>query len=80
VIINLNAVCEFVVTKAGADIWNARYAHLANILKDYKPTEVKAGDTVKSQLWIVMETFGPFICMGMSEVPFQDNNITVIDQ
>lgn len=73
--VNINSSCEFVLTETGAAIWNAQYS--ANLPAKWRPEPKQAGDKVVSQLWCVMEVFGPHTHMGMSGAHFENNNLEI---
>lgn len=72
---NLNAICRITLTATGARIWNARYDAIPQIPK---PDPVAAGAVVETELWNVMNYFGPHIYMGMAEVPFHNNQMEIL--
>lgn len=63
---NINDNVQYTLTASGAAIWNARYEDTAMLTK-YVPEVMRAGDVVKTQLWYVMQVFGPHIYLGMGE-------------
>lgn len=71
-IVNLNDIVQFTLTKTGAEVWNARYN---DVPEAYRPPARAAGDVVRSQLWVFMEAFGPHIYLGMGEVPTENNTV-----
>lgn len=57
----------------------------ARILKDYHeelgvkpPKEVFSGEEVTLTLWELMNIFGPHVFMGVTQIPFVDNEITLL--
>lgn len=73
--VNINTPCTIVLTEAGAKVWNRAFDVIpfAN-----RPVPKVAGDTVKTQLWCVMEIFGPHTYLGMREPLFQGNNLDIL--
>lgn len=60
--LNLNDSCKFRLTAAGAAVWNAQWGNMPARLRQ---TEGKAeGDEVQTQLWCLMEIFGPHTHIG----------------
>jgi hypothetical protein len=74
--LNMNDQVRVTLTTYGAQVWNARYDGI-NIPAEHLPAPCAPGDEVKTQLWDLMQVFGPGIHMGMSEVPFLKNEIEV---
>lgn len=72
--VNLNSRCTFVLTDAGAFIWNARYI---NLPAQHWPEPVPAGTSVTTMLWEVMQVFGPHTFLGMGGPHFVDNNLEI---
>lgn len=54
--VNLNAHCSFVLTEAGAKLWNRAYEIIPT---RHRPAPKQAGDFIKTQLWEMMEILGP---------------------
>lgn len=75
---NLNAMCNAVLTEYGAKLWNAQFEKTP---PEYKPEKVKAGDTLKAQLWELMQVYGAGFFNGMpsSKLPFVDNEIEILE-
>lgn len=74
--LNINAECRVVLTDHGAAVYNAVHAELASRF-DLQVPIMRAGDTYDTQLWILMQTFGPYIIMG-GPIAFEDNAITLL--
>lgn len=72
--INMNARCRFILTEAGASLWNAHYDEVP---PEYRPAPVPAGQEVRTQLWVAFQVFGPAIYMGMPQVHFTDNCLEI---
>jgi hypothetical protein len=62
--INLNETVEVKLTQGGAQIYNARYKNL-NLPDRYEIDTKVAGETLRIQLWNLMEIFGPYTGLGM---------------
>lgn len=77
---NMNENVEVTLTKFGAKVINDDRAEIRKLVPEYAPKAYSEGDVLKDQLWSVMQTFGPHIHMGMVEVPFKDNIITILEK
>lgn len=75
VVFNLNQSVTVVLTASGAETYNKRWrSTIARMPSHCRPLEKKAGDKLRTQLWSLMQDFGPAIVMGM-EPPFEGNNL-----
>jgi hypothetical protein len=70
--ISLNANCSVVLTKAGAEQYNAVWTQFGS-----KPKV--PGDVYKAQLWSLFQDFGHMMRIGVlpDDLPFKDLEITV---
>lgn len=73
---NINDRFTAVLTKTGASIYNTWDAEFK--YPGWTPKNLKEGDTLTCPLWQLFQIFGPWIHMGMIEVPFEDNKITPV--
>jgi len=73
--VNCNNNVSFVLTKAGAAVWNKRFDDLAGYALKLPPKS-KEGDKVTAQLHDVMHVFGPDMRMG-GDVPFLDLSLDI---
>jgi hypothetical protein len=71
--INANSEFQIVLTKLGADAYNAYYWQFP---ADLRPAQVKPGDTLTDTLWHMMVIFGPNIHQG-GDTPFEGNVVTL---
>ena len=72
--VNLNDQCIFTLTEAGAKVWNAAW-DLVPV--NVRPNPKQAGDVLTSQLWVVMEIFGPHTDLGQSSPHMVDNTLEI---
>ena len=75
--LNLNDNVSVVLTEAGAKRYNEWHEQFIVGLPVSRSKGKAAGDTLHAQLWMLFQTFGDSIHLGMSEVPFLDNEITL---
>jgi hypothetical protein len=73
--INLNETVEVVLTKEGAEIYNGRWYPLVQRC-NLAVKEYKAGDTLRTQIWSLMQDFGPHIQLG-AKAPFEGLMMTI---
>jgi hypothetical protein len=74
--INLNETVEVVLTKEGAKIYNRRYDDL-KFVKNFDIKQFKEGDTLRTQIWSLMQDFGPHIRLGCTP-PFEGLVMTIV--
>jgi hypothetical protein len=74
--INLNETVEVVLTKEGAEIYNDRWYPLVQRY-NLAVKEYKAGDTLRTQLWSLMQDFGPHIQLG-AKAPFEGLVMSIV--
>lgn len=75
IVFNLNQSVTVVLTESGAKTHNNRWRSvIARMPAHCRPVEKKAGDKLRTQMWSLMQDFGPSIVIGM-EPPFEGNNI-----
>jgi hypothetical protein len=75
--INLNATVSITLTEHGAAVlnnWNQDPA----VPSIYWSKTRTAGEVLVTQLWEVMQVFGPSTCLGMPGPHFENNEITLI--
>lgn len=70
--VNLNDQCIFTLTEAGARVWNAAWDVVP---VDFRPKPKQAGDVLTSQLWVVMEIFGPHTFLGQESPHIEGNTL-----
>jgi hypothetical protein len=82
-IINLNDYCEVILSKTGALHLNTinQEANVSILRGSTVKLHVnyKEGDTFKSPLWALMETFSVLMKLG-GEMPFRNAELTVLNQ
>lgn len=71
---NINNYVSVTLTEYGAKIYNSQWDGLS-IPKEYIPEQKKAGDTLKIQMWCLLETFGKHISIGFNS-PFENCSMT----
>lgn len=71
--VNLNSQATFTLTEAGARIHEE---HMSQYPVRWREA-AKPGDVMKMTLWGTMQIFGSSIYMGMPEVPFVGNELTL---
>jgi hypothetical protein len=69
--VNINTQVRVTLTMIGASIWNEHEGQFPKELRQ----RATPGQTVKCELWRLMEVFGPAMQNGMN-APFSDNAIT----
>jgi hypothetical protein len=73
---NTNTVVKVVLTASGAKIYNA---WMWQFPLQARAPEVEAGHVLETELWQVMQIFGPHIFHGMLETPFVNNEIEILE-
>lgn len=73
--INLNDQYKAVLTATGARLRNEYYADIRKLYPSVAPALSIPGDVVTEHLWEMMRIYGPTLHNGMSEVPFEKNQI-----
>lgn len=72
---NINSMVRVTLTAQGAEILERELGKLPNQLRP--DTRYKEGSVHKDQMWVLMQTFGPHLCMGMQ--PFENCEIDIHD-
>lgn len=76
--INLNDMCEVVLTEHGANVWNDQFleAKVAPTLR------LQKGAALRVPLWELMAVFGKLMHNGQLplRLPFVDNRVTLADR
>lgn len=62
--VNLNETVEVVLTKEGAAVYNRRWDDKP-WMANFTPNKLNEGDTLRTQIWCLMQDFGPSINIGM---------------
>ncbi len=71
--ININDAFSAELTELGASVWNKAFECVP---AEHRPAPKKAGDVISTQLWDLMQVFGPHTWHGMVGTHFKDNSIT----
>lgn len=73
---NINDRVKVTLTAHGAAIYNRRYEEM-NLPEKFQPTIVKEGYELNTQLWCLMQDFGPYISVAMIS-PFVGNHVELL--
>jgi hypothetical protein len=73
---NVNVICKIVLTKYGYNI--VKRSPSDHLLKDANWYDEKTR-TLKMQLWCIMAMFGDCLWMGNNNIPFEKNEITILE-
>lgn len=72
---NINTQIVVTLTAQGAEILERELGKLPNQLRP--DVRFKEGSVYKEQAWVLMQIFGPHICMGMQ--PFKNCEVDIPD-
>jgi len=74
--IGINAWCQVKLTNYGLDIVKEKCPHtLESKLRYNKKTKI-----YNDELWHLMRTFGECMWMGNKDIPFENNEIKIIEK
>ena len=75
--ININTTVAVNLSALGARLYNR---HFDEVPKEFRPPKREAGDKIEIQLWSLMTIFGNAMYAGAPEVPFENNEIEIIEK
>ncbi len=76
---NLNAVVRVKLTDAGDKTYRQFHERLIGLPLDLIPPRLDADGFFKTQLWVLMQVFGPVTFMGMGNQHFENNEIEIVE-
>ena len=83
--INMNDKVKVKLTEAGRETYRAFMTDVSAPLEPYLPAldpsrDLDADGFSEFHFWEIMQVFGPRMHMGMTEMPFEENAISFIEE
>lgn len=83
--INMNDKVKVKLTESGREIYRAFMADVSAPLEPYLPAldpnrDLDADGFSEFHFWEIMQVFGPKMHMGMTEMPFEENALTFVEE